>query len=67
MKNRFESSQWATHKLALPIAMPENCLDPVYVDGIVFKVRETKRVKTVYIAIGLNIDGKKKCWNGLEK
>lgn len=40
-------------------------LDPVYavvwMDGIVFKVREGSRVidKTVYIAVGLNLEGKK--------
>lgn len=40
-------------------------LDPVYaivwMDGIVFKVKEGSRVieKTVYIAVGLNIEGKK--------
>ena len=40
-------------------------LEPVYfvvwMDGIVFKVRENSRVieKTIYIAIGLGIDGKK--------
>ncbi|MBK7128072.1 MAG: IS256 family transposase [Crocinitomicaceae bacterium] len=46
-------------------AWQNRALDPVYLvvwmDGIVFKVRENSRVveKTVYIAIGLNIDGKK--------
>jgi transposase-like protein len=40
-------------------------LDPVYaivwMDGIVFKVKEGSRIieKTVYIAVGLNIEGKK--------
>ncbi|MBK7130535.1 MAG: IS256 family transposase [Crocinitomicaceae bacterium] len=46
-------------------AWQNRALDPVYLvvwmDGIVFKVRENSRVveKTVYIAIGLSIDGKK--------
>lgn len=33
----------------------------VWMDGIVFKVRENSRIveKTIYIAIGLNLDGKK--------
>jgi len=40
-------------------------LDPIYavvwMDGIVFKVREDSRVidKTIYIAIGLNLEGRK--------
>ncbi len=47
------------------IAWQNRPLDPVYLvvwmDGIVFKVRENSRVinKTVYLAIGLNRDGRK--------
>lgn len=46
-------------------AWQNRALDPVYLvvwmDGIVFKVRENSRVieKAVYIAIGLGVDGKK--------
>ena len=34
----------------------------VWMDGIVFKVRENSKVinKTIYLAVGLNRDGKKK-------
>ncbi|WP_312297905.1 transposase [Chryseobacterium sp.] len=33
----------------------------VWMDGIVFKVRENSKVinKTVYLAVGLNLDGRK--------
>lgn len=47
------------------IAWQNRPLDPVYfvvwMDGIVFKVRENSKVinKTVYLAVGLNKDGKK--------
>jgi putative transposase len=47
------------------IAWQNRALDPVYLivwmDGIVFKVRENSRVinKTIYIAIGLRKDGRK--------
>ena len=47
------------------IAWQNRPLDSVYMvvwmDGIVFKVRENSRVieKTIYIAVGLNIEGKK--------
>jgi transposase-like protein len=36
----------------------------VWMDGIVFKVRENSKVinKTIYLAVGLNREGKKKCW-----
>lgn len=55
-----------TDKIAADIASWQNRpLDPVYLivwmDGIVFKVRENSKVinKTVYIAVGLKQDGKK--------
>ena len=47
------------------IAWQNRPLDPVYLivwmDGIVFKVRESSKVinKTIYLAVGLNRDGKK--------
>ena len=47
------------------IAWQNRALDPVYLivwmDGIVFKVRENSKVinKTIYIAIGLRVDGRK--------
>ena len=47
------------------IAWQNRPLDPVYLivwmDGIVFKVREGSKVinKTIYLAVGLNRDGKK--------
>ena len=47
------------------IAWQNRPLDPVYLivwmDGIVFKVRENSKVinKTIYLAVGLNRDGKK--------
>lgn len=47
------------------VAWQNRPLDPVYLivwmDGIVFKVRENSKVinKTIYIAVGLNRDGKK--------
>jgi transposase-like protein len=47
------------------VAWQNRPLDPVYLivwmDGIVFKVRENSKVinKTIYIAVGLNKDGKK--------
>lgn len=47
------------------IAWQNRPLDPVYLvvwmDGIVFKVRESSKVvnKTVYLAIGLNREGRK--------
>ncbi len=33
----------------------------VWMDGIVFKVRETNQVinKTIYLAVGLNVEGRK--------
>lgn len=55
-----------TDKVAQDITLWQNRpLDPVYcvvwMDGIVFKVRENSRVidKTIYVAIGLDIEGKK--------
>lgn len=42
----------------------------VWLDGIVFKVRENSKVinKTIYLAVGLRRDGRKKFWEcGLEK
>ncbi len=47
------------------IAWQNRPLEPIYLivwmDGIVFKVRESSKVinKTIYLAIGLNRDGKK--------
>ena len=47
------------------IAWQNRPLDPVYLivwmDGIVFKVRESSKVinKTIYLAVGLDRDGKK--------
>ena len=41
----------------------------VYLDGIVIKVRQDKQIikKTMYIALGVNLEGKKEClglwWN----
>ncbi len=49
------------------VAWQNRPLEPVYLivwmDGIVFKVRENSKVinKTIYMAVGLRRDGKKKC------
>ena len=36
----------------------------VYLDGIVIKVRQDKQIikKTMYIALGVNLEGKKSAW-----
>ena len=50
------------------IAWQNRPLEPVYLivwmDGIVFKVRENSKVinKTIYIAVGLRSDGYRKYW-----
>jgi len=66
----FEISTSAISRITERVAQEVNVwqnrpLEPVYcivwMDGIVFKVRENSRVidKTIYLAVGLRIDGKK--------
>jgi len=51
------------------VAWQNRPLEPVYLivwmDGIVFKVRENSKVinKTIYIVVGLRRDGRKEVWN----
>ena len=49
-----EVKQWQARPL-------ENLYPIVYLDGIVVKVHQDKRVtrKTVYVALGVNIEGQK--------
>lgn len=66
----FDISTWAisriTDRVAQEVTLWQNRpLEPVYcivwMDGIVFKVRENSKVidKTIYLAVGLRTDGKK--------